>query len=139
MKKILIIDDDILNFQIYATKLRFENFEVELCSNGLEALEKIKNDYDLLLLDIMMPKLDGTQILSELKKKQASNTIILIYTNLLSEETKKECLENGAKDYLLKADFTPTQLVDRIKQYLMTENREQRTENREQIAEKQNK
>lgn len=118
MKKILIIDDDLLNSQIYAAKLKNDGFEVELCSESAEALKKIKDHHDLILLDIMMPQMAGTQVLKELPKEIINRTIILIYTNLLSDKTKQECLDLGAKDYLLKADFTPTQLVDKIKSYL---------------------
>jgi len=118
MKKILIIDDDLLNSQIYAAKLKSEGFEVELCSESTEALKKIKDHHDLIILDVMMPQMAGPQVLKELPVEIIKKTIILIYTNLVSDKTKQECLTLGAKDYLLKADFTPTQLVEKIKSYL---------------------
>lgn len=118
MKKILIIDDDLLNSQIYTAKLKSEGYVVDLCPESAEALKKIKEKYDLIILDIMMPQTAGTQILKELPEDTKKNTIILINTNLVSEKNKEECLALGAKEYLLKADYTPTQLVDKIKTYL---------------------
>lgn len=118
MSKILVIDDDALNFQIYATKLRGENHEVEFCDNSEKALEKIQEKYDLIILDVMIPKIDGLQLLSEIQKGVNKNSIVLIFTNLLSDKTKEACLAGGAKEYLTKADYTPGLLVEKIKGYL---------------------
>lgn len=118
MAKILIIDDDTVNIQIYDTKLKAEKYEVVVCESGEEALKKISEKFDLILLDIMMPKIDGVTLLKEIVKSVNKNSVILIHTNLLSEKVKKECLENGAKEYLIKADLTPTLLLAKIKNYL---------------------
>ena len=98
MSKVLIVDDDVLSTQMYATKLQSGGHEVILSSDGEEALEKIKDTFDLILLDIMMPKIDGVALLKEIKKGVNKQTVILIMTNLISEEVKKECLE--ALDYI---------------------------------------
>ncbi|MBU2591985.1 MAG: response regulator transcription factor [Patescibacteria group bacterium] len=121
MSKVLIVDDDVLSTQMYATKLQSGGHEVILSSDGEEALEKIKDTFDLILLDIMMPKIDGVALLKEIKKGVNKQTVILIMTNLISEEVKKECLENGATEFLLKADYNPLQLVEKIEQYLKKE------------------
>lgn len=118
MAKILIIDDDAMNLQIYITKLQEENYEVNFCSDSECALTQIKDQYNLILLDIMMPKIDGIQLLKQIKKSVNKDCTILIYTNLISPLEKEECLNLGVKEYLIKADFTPTQLVEKIKKYL---------------------
>lgn len=118
MAQILIIDDDMLNSQIYQARLQQENLTADICSDSMRAAEKIREKYDLIILDIMMPGMDGTQVLKNIKDSVNSNSVILVFTNLLSGKIKTECLENGAKEYLLKADFTPNQLVEKIKSYL---------------------
>jgi len=118
MKKILIVDDDQLNVNMYATKLIGEGYEVVVCSDGQSALEKIKEKFDLILLDVMMPKIGGVEVLKEIKQGVNKGIIVIVNTNLESEETKKECLNNGAKEYILKADYTPLQVLEKIKTYL---------------------
>ena len=118
MSRILIVDDDQSNSKIYATKLKAEGHEVVLCCNGELALEQIKEKFDVILLDIMMPKVGGVEVLEEIKKGINKKTVVIIYTNLLSEEVKKECLEKGAAEFLLKADYTPLQLLEKVKGYL---------------------
>jgi len=118
MAKILIIDDDVLNSKIFSTKLEAENNEVVFCSDGNSAKEKLQNKYDVILLDIMVPQIDGITLLDEAKKGINSSTSVIVLTNLLSEDTKKQCLDKGAKEYLIKADFTPTQLLEKLRNYL---------------------
>jgi len=116
--KILIVDDDTVNARLYANNLKTEGHEIALCLNGQEALDKIGERFDLILLDIMMPRMDGISVLKEIKRGVNKNTPVLVYTNLISEEVKKEALENGAEEFLLKADFTPLQLLEKVQGYL---------------------
>lgn len=118
MLRVLIIDDDLLNTQIYANKLEASGYEVIFCTDGEEAQKKIAEKYDLILLDIMMPKVDGVTLLSEIKQGANRQTPVLVHTNLLSEETKKQCLNLGAKEYLIKADQNPATLLQKIQQYM---------------------
>ncbi len=118
MKKILIVDDDQLNANMYATKLTGEGYEVFVCLEGQSALEKIKEKFDLILLDVMMPKIGGVEVLKEIKQSINKNAIVIVNTNLESEETKKECLDNGAKEYVIKVDYTPLQILEKVKKYL---------------------
>ena len=117
MAKILIIDDDLINTKIYATKLQSEGHEVILSPDGESAKKEISQKFDLILLDIMMPKIDGVALLTEIKKGINKTTPVLVHTNLTDEEKKKECLELGAKEFLLKANLTPNQLVEKIRTY----------------------
>ncbi|MBU1088826.1 response regulator [Patescibacteria group bacterium] len=118
MAKLLIVDDDMLNSKIYSTKLQKDQHQVHLSLDGQDALEKIKDKFDLILLDIMLPKIDGLNLLKEIKKGINKNTTVLLYTNLMSQDAKKEALENGAKEFILKADLNPLELLEKIKNYL---------------------
>lgn len=118
MAKILIVDDDQVGSQIYANKLRAEGHEVILASDGKAALEKIKYRFDLILLDIMMPQIGGVEILDEIKKGVNKKTTVVIITNLTSKLVEKECLEKGAREFLLKVNYSPTSLFEKIRGYL---------------------
>lgn len=118
MANILIVDDDVINSQLLVNKLTSNGHSVVHATDGEAARANISHKYDLVLLDIMMPKVDGITLLSELKKGVNKNTPILIFTNLFVEETKKKCMEMGATDVLLKADFTPQTIVEKIETYL---------------------
>jgi len=107
-----------LNSKIYSTKLQKDQHQVHLSLDGQDALEKIKDKFDLILLDIMLPKIDGLNLLKEIKKGINKNTTVLLYTNLMSQDAKKEALENGAKEFILKADLNPLELLEKIKNYL---------------------
>lgn len=118
MTRILIADDDQVNSLIYATKLRSENHEVILTADGHSTQQNLEQKFDLILLDIMMPKIDGVALLGQIKKGVNKTTPVLVHTNLIDEAVKKECLDLGAKEFLLKADLTPTELVNKINLYL---------------------
>jgi len=118
MARILIVDDDVLSTKIYLAKLNNDHHEVVLCQNGQDALAKIITKFDLVLLDIMMPKMDGIALLKEIQKGPNRLTPVLVYTNLISKEVKQEALANGAKEFLLKADYSPAQILAKFDQYL---------------------
>lgn len=117
MAKILIVDDEIVNSRLYGAKLSAEGYEVILCEDGEQALKKIKEKYDLIILDIMMPKISGTEILKEIRNKVNKTSKVIVFTNLMNEQTKKECLENGADEVLFKVDITPLQLLEKTRSY----------------------
>lgn len=117
MAKILIVDDEIVNSKLYGAKLSAEGYEVVLCQDGEQALEKIKEKYDLTILDIMMPRVSGTEILKEIRGGVNKTSKVIVFTNLVNEQTKKECLENGADEVLFKVDVTPLQLLEKVRSY----------------------
>ena len=117
MAKILIVDDDLVNSKIYANKLAAEGCEVVVAPDGKSAQKQITQKFDLILLDIMMPKVGGVALLAEIKKSLNSQTPVIVHTNLTGEEIKKQCLDLGAKEFLLKVDLTPNQLMEKIKTY----------------------
>jgi len=117
MGKILIVEDDQFLMDIYATKLREEGFEVEEATNGEMAFEKLRESQpDLILLDIILPMREGFEILKEIKQdEKLKNLPIIIISNLSQREDIKKGLSLGAVKYLVKADYTPAQIVKEIK------------------------
>lgn len=118
--KVLIIDDDDFLLDIYSTKFKESGFEVELAKNGKDVEEKAKElNPDLILLDLVMPNVDGFEILKLLKKTGvAPNARIAILSNLDQKEDIDKGLSLGADDYIIKADFTPSEVVERAKKLL---------------------
>ncbi len=119
-KRIFIIEDDPMISSMYQTKLEAEGFEAKAIENGFEGLKAIKQELpDLVLLDIMLPQLDGFSVLRELKKEAKTKNIpVVIMTNLGTEEDIAKGKKGGAADYIVKANFTPAQVLEKIKKYL---------------------
>lgn len=119
--KALIIDDDDFLLDIYSTKFRESGFEVEISKDGGDAENKAKNfKPDLILLDLVMPNVDGFEILKKLKSEGvSSNAKIAILSNLDQKEDIDRGLNLGADDYIIKADFTPSEVVERVKRLLV--------------------
>lgn len=120
-KRILIIDDDLYLRDLYKEILESSGYEVDTAIDGEEGIQKIKQGgYDLVLLDMMLPKLDGLGILTQLSQTQPppKNGPIILLTNLGHEPVIQEALQKGAVAYLIKADITPDQLLSEVKKYL---------------------
>lgn len=120
MSTLLLIEDDPLLVKMYATKFRSEGFEVITAQDGEEGLKAaVAHTPDIILLDIMMPKLSGTEVLSKLKETESTAKIpVIVFSNLSQEDQAKEVIQMGAKEYLVKANLTPGEVVQKIKQYL---------------------
>ncbi|KKS14916.1 MAG: Two component transcriptional regulator, winged helix family [Candidatus Daviesbacteria bacterium GW2011_GWA1_41_61] len=121
--KILIVDDDDDIRNIYKDYLTANGFKVELATNGQEGLSKIlQGGYDLILLDIMMPKIDGLGILRRLKEKPLNQNVyngpIVVLSALRQDEVYNEALRLGAKGYIVKSDITPKDLLDKVVELL---------------------
>ena len=121
MKRILVIDDDQYIRDVYREILEAEKYEVDTAIDGQEGLLKAQEGgYDLILLDAMMPKVDGLGVLKGLKEnppKQA-NKVILLLTNLAQDKVIDEAVAGGAKSYLIKSDMNPDQFLQKIKPFL---------------------
>ncbi|MDX9892808.1 MAG: response regulator [Patescibacteria group bacterium] len=119
-KLILLVEDDEFLSELYATKLGLEGYEVILASDGEKGLKLIKEKQpDLILLDIILPKLDGFEILSKIKADKILKKIpVILLTNLSQKDEVKRGLDLGADDYLIKAHFMPSEVVKKIKQVL---------------------
>ncbi|KUO61275.1 MAG: PhoP family transcriptional regulator [Gracilibacter sp. BRH_c7a] len=113
MKKILIIEDDKSISELQKDYLEVAGFEVEVCSNGLEGLEVMRQDhFDLLILDIMLPGMDGLDILRKIKEEK--DIPVLLVSAKKEEIDKIKGLSLGADDYITKP-FSPGELVARVK------------------------
>lgn len=120
-KKVLVVDDDQYIRDLYVEILKDEGFIVDEAVNGEEGLQKLlKGGYNLTLLDVMMPKLDGVAVLKALHGKQlpVPNGPILLLTNLGHDPVIQEALNNGATTYLIKDELTPEDLIKHIHQYI---------------------
>ncbi|HLC63792.1 MAG TPA: response regulator [Patescibacteria group bacterium] len=119
-KKILIVEDDSFLLQMYSTKLSLEGFKIVAAADGEKALRAVKKDRpDLILLDLMLPKKDGFEVLAELKKDPETKDIpVVVLTNLGQKADVDRCSKLGAVDYLIKAHFVPSEVIAKIKRIL---------------------
>jgi len=120
MKKILLVEDDPFLIDIYTTKLKKVGFEVCVSRDGESALQLIEKERpDLVLLDIVLPHIDGWEILRKIKNNEKLKDIkIIILSNLGQKHEVEKGLKLGATKYLIKAHYTPTQIVEEIKNIL---------------------
>jgi two-component system alkaline phosphatase synthesis response regulator PhoP len=120
MPKILIIEDEKVLAEMYKEKFEKEGFKVHLAFTSNEGLNLAKKEKpDLILLDILLPGEDGISFLKWLKNEPEISSIpVVIISNYDDPKAKKEAFELGVKEYLLKTDYTPQQLVEKIKKYL---------------------
>jgi len=118
--KILLVEDDQTLTEMYALKFKESGFELLLANDGLSGLEIAKKELpQVILLDIMMPKMDGFAVLTELKKDdQTKNTPVLMLSNLGQESDVEKGKKLGANDYIVKASMTPSQVIEKVKAYL---------------------
>ncbi|HSX08746.1 MAG TPA: response regulator [Candidatus Saccharimonadales bacterium] len=117
MKKILIAEDDFYVLDIYKTAFIAAGYEVDTAEDGEKVLEKLKaNTYDVMLVDIMLPKMSGTEIINWCRAENSPAKKLLIYaiTNLDEEVFIKKVMAAGANGYFVKANMTPQSLVEQI-------------------------
>ena len=119
-QKVLIIEDDPFIADVYVLKLESEGYDVETAEDGLRGLDMLKkNKYDIILLDILMPNLDGFKVLERIKMTpEISKVPVIILTNLSQKKDIQKGLDLGATDYIIKTKFTPTEVVKTINKVL---------------------
>jgi DNA-binding response OmpR family regulator len=134
VKQILLVEDDPFLIDIYTTKLKRAGFKIEVASDGSDALRKLNEErFDLLVLDIVLPKIDGWEILEKIKNRASAEAKvkmrtksspplkdlkIVVLSNLGQKGEVEKGLKLGAIKYLIKAHYTPSQVVAEIKQLL---------------------
>ncbi len=120
-KKILLVEDEDFIRELYVRQLTNAGFSVKFAVDGQSGLNMLRSEtFDLLLLDIMLPGMNGLQLLREFKTQNpASKMITILLTNLGQEAVIKEGFELGAQAYLIKASYTPDQVVNEVKNALM--------------------
>jgi DNA-binding response OmpR family regulator len=119
-KKILIIEDDSFLQGLASTKLEKEGFAVTGAANSDDAMKAVANEIpDLILLDLVLPGVDGFGILKMVRDNPKTNqTPVIVFSNLSEDKDIKHAKELGATDYMVKSNFTLDELADRIKQIL---------------------
>ena len=116
MQKLLIVDDEVKIIEVLKEYAEFENYEVDGAENGIEAVEKCKNNrYDLVIMDIMMPKLDGFSAVREIRK--FSQVPVIMLSARGEEEDKIKGFDLGIDDYVVKP-FSPKEVMARVKAVL---------------------
>src|SRR3989344_6870617 len=119
-KKILLVEDEAFIRELYVRQLTKQGFQVKSAVDGQSGLNSLKSEqFDLLLLDIMLPGMNGLQLLREFKTQNPNSPMItILLTNLGQEAVIKEGFELGAAAYLIKASYTPDQVVTEVKNAL---------------------
>jgi DNA-binding response OmpR family regulator len=117
MRKVLIIEDDSFLQGLEAGKLKKEGYEIITASTGEEALKKINDPkIDIILLDLILPGVDGFEVLKKIRETEAVKNIpVIVFSNLSEEKDIKRSKELGATDFMVKSNFTLEELVGHVK------------------------
>jgi len=120
MEKILLIEDEELIIRLLSKKLAAIGYDVSLAMNGEEGLEKIKQIApDLILLDIVMPRMGGFEVMAEMKKdEKIANIPVIIISNSGQPLELEKAKELGAVDWLVKTEFDPKEVAEKIQKYI---------------------
>jgi two-component system, OmpR family, response regulator BaeR len=120
MKTILLVEDDPFLIDIYSEKFKLAGFEAETVGDGERTLEKIREKKpDLVMLDLVLPHIDGWEILRQIKKDPELSAIpVIVFSNLGQKSDIENGLALGAAKYLIKSQYTPSEVVDEIKKIL---------------------
>jgi len=120
MAKVLIIEDDPLMSRMYQKIFSFGKYEVETAGDGEEGLEKVNaSTPTIILLDVMMPKMNGLQVLEKLKANPATKTIpVVMLTNLAGQQDAEAALAKGAVKYIIKSEHEPEEVFDMVQQII---------------------
>ncbi len=125
MKKILIIEDEKILVEMYKNKLERNNFQVISAFSSEEGIEILKREKpDLVILDILLPRENGISFLEKIKKIRAISKIpVIVFSNYDDPVTRKEAMNLGVEDYLIKTQFTPLEFLEKIKNYFRKKQR----------------
>jgi DNA-binding response OmpR family regulator len=119
--KILVIEDDPYVQRMYKRMFGFQKYQTEIASNGEEGLKIIKKEKpDLVLLDIILPGMNGLEVLKKIRENsQSKNIPVLMLTNVGEAEMVEEANKLGAQSYMIKANFSPDQVIKEINKYIV--------------------
>lgn len=120
MSKILIVEDDPLMHRMYQKIFTFEGYEVDMAGDGEEGLEKARSGKPtLVLLDVMMPKMNGLQVLEKLKASPETKAIpVVMLTNLAGQQDAETAMTKGAVKYIIKSEYEPKEVANMVKEIL---------------------
>jgi len=132
MSRIAIVEDDPMIAEIYMKKFTSEGFDVIRAETGDELLKAAQEDkIDLVLLDLVMPKMDGFEVIKELRTGAYDPDIrIIVFSNLSQREDKERAMDLGANGFITKSDYTPSQLVEEVRRLLNQYQEQKRNEAR---------
>ncbi|MCK6462979.1 MAG: response regulator [Candidatus Pacebacteria bacterium] len=118
--KLLIVEDDPFLMSVLAEKLKEGGFEIEAAADGENGLEKIRaGNYDLVLLDMVLPKVDGFKVLETMKNDEKMKSVpVIVLSNLYDKNNISKATLMGTKDYIVKAYNTPEDIVAKVKKFL---------------------
>lgn len=123
VKRILLVEDELFIRELYEHTLKQAGYEVVSAGDGEEALSLLNSTYDLILLDIMLPKIHGIDVLKKIKEtEQVKNIPVVLLTNLGQETIIKDAFKIGAAGYLLKMRLTPYEIADKVEEFLNNPN-----------------
>lgn len=119
-KKILLIEDEELINTLLQRKLEKEGYKVSVARDGVEGLEKMKDEWpDLILLDIVMPRMSGLEVMEEMRKdKELIKIPVIVISNSGQPVELDRAKQLGARDWLIKTEFDPKEVLDKIKKHL---------------------
>lgn len=123
MAKLILVEDDPFLLSILADKMKGVGFDIETAEDGEDGLNKIKSGaFDLILLDMVLPKKDGFKILEELRNDEQLKKIpVIVLSNLYDKSNIDKAMLLGARDYIVKAYNTPEEIIFKIKSFLVKE------------------
>ncbi|MFA4871496.1 MAG: response regulator [Patescibacteria group bacterium] len=118
--KVLLVEDDLMIVEMYKMRFEEEGYAVLVTDKGSEAIEIAEKEKpDIILLDVILPEVDGFTVLQKLKNDIKTKEIpILLLTNLGQESDKEKGLQMGAADYFIKAQHTPVEVIQKIKELI---------------------
>lgn len=121
-KKLLLVEDDTYIHELYAEILKEEGYLLDEARDGETAYQKMRdNTYDLILLDVMLPKMNGFDILDKLQKDDNKGDVgnkVVLLTNLSQETMVARAVTYGIRGYIVKSDFAPDQLIKEVANYV---------------------
>jgi len=119
-KKILLVDDDLTLLEMYEDRLKAENYTIVRATNGEEALKLVREQKpSLVILDIMMPKVNGFDVLKNLRAdKEFEKIPVILLTALIQDVDRAQGKKLGATDYIVKSETMPGEVIDKIKKAL---------------------
>lgn len=125
MQKILLVEDEGQIRLLYKRQLEHSNFSVDDAGSAEQATELLKeNTYDLVMLDIMLPNMNGLKLLENIRKDEKTKDLkVVVISNLNISTLVKKAYELGALDHILKVKFTPDEIVEKVKGYLSNESK----------------
>ncbi|HSX57834.1 MAG TPA: response regulator, partial [Candidatus Saccharimonadales bacterium] len=125
--KVLIVEDDPLISRMYEKIFSFENYKVVIANDGEDGLVKVKSTKPtIVLLDVMMPKMNGLEVLEKIKADPETKAIpVVMLTNLAGDADAETALSKGAVKYIIKSQYDPKQITDMVKEILAGYTRDQ--------------